>query len=262
MTDGYTLDNAWTHALERLHQLEAVHDPGSIRHLERLGVAEGWHCVEIGAGAGSVAAWLCRRVGSSGHVLATDIDTRFLSGQDYPNLEVRQHDIRSEPLPEAAFDLVHGRLVLMHLPERERALRSMVSAVKPGGWLLVEEGDVLTWLPDPRSAGAALFSKGTSAFNTVQAAAGLNDSCGRQLYLDVRSAGLVDVDGEGRVPMIRAGTPNAHMWRLTITQRRDQLTRAGLLTDEEMDRYLALYDDAGLVAMDYMVMAVWGRKEP
>jgi hypothetical protein len=62
--------------------------------------------------------------------------------------------------------------------------------------------------------------------------------------------------------MIRAGTPNAHMWRLTITQRRDQLTRAGLLTDEEMDRYLALYDDAGFVAMDYMVMAVWGRKEP
>jgi SAM-dependent methyltransferase len=107
--------------------------------------------------------WPCQRVGSSGHVLATDIDTRFLECLDYPNLEVRRHNIGSEPLPECAFDLVHGRLVLMHLPERERALQSMASPVKPGGWLLVEEGDVLTWLPDPRAHAALLFSKGTSA---------------------------------------------------------------------------------------------------
>jgi SAM-dependent methyltransferase len=260
MTDVYTLDNAWTQARERLGQLEAVHDPGSIRHLERLGVAEGWHCLEIGAGGGSVAAWLCQRVGSSGYVLATDIDTRFLESLDYPNLEVRRHNIGSEPLPEDSFDLVHGRLVLMHLPERERALQSMASALKPGGWLLVEEGDVLTWLPDARANGACLFSKGTSAFNTIQAAAGLNDNCGRRLLLDVRSTGLVDVDGEGRVPMIRAGKPNARMWQLTMTQRRDRITGAGLLTDEEMDQYLALFDDEEFVAMDYMVMAVWGRK--
>jgi SAM-dependent methyltransferase len=262
MTDGYTLDNAWTLARERLAQIEAVHDPGSIRHLERLGVAEGWHCLEVGGGGGSVAAWMSQRVGSSGRVLVTDIDTRFLEGLDYPNLEVRRHDIRFDPLPEAAFDLVHGRLLLMHLRERERALMSMVSAVKPGGWLLVEEGDVLTWLADQRAAGAPLFAKGTGAFNTVQVAAGVNESCGQCLYFDVRSTGLVDVDGEGRVPLIRAGSPNARMWQLTINQIRDRIIGAGLLTDDEMDRYLALYDDAGFAAMDFLLMAVWGRKAP
>jgi hypothetical protein len=148
----------------------------------------------------------------------------------------------------------------MHLPDRERALQRMTSALKPGGWLLVEEGDVLTWLPDPRAAGASLFSKGTAALNTIQAAAGSHITCGRGLYLDVLSTGLVAVDGEGRVPMIRAGTPNARMWQLTITQRRERITGAGLMTDQEMDRYLALYDDARFAAMDFMLMAVWGRK--
>src|SRR6516162_11866108 len=98
MTDVYTLDNAWTQARERLGQLEAVHDPGSIRHLERLGVTEGWHCLEVGAGGGSIAAWLCDKVGPTGHVLATDLDTRFLDRLEYSHLEVRRHDIGADAL--------------------------------------------------------------------------------------------------------------------------------------------------------------------
>jgi SAM-dependent methyltransferase len=137
MRDAYTLDNAWTQARERLGQLETVQDWGSIRHLEKLRVAQGWRCLEVGAGGGSVAAWLCQRVGSSGHVLATDIDTRFLESLDYPNLAVRRHDIVSDAIPEGAFDLVHARTVLMHLTARERALQNMIGALKPGGWLLV-----------------------------------------------------------------------------------------------------------------------------
>jgi hypothetical protein len=35
---------------------------------------------------------------------------------------------------------------------------------------------------------------------------------------------------------------------------------AGLLTDDEMDRFLALFDDPGLVAMWPILMAVWGRR--
>jgi len=52
---------------------------------------------------------------------------------------VRRHNMATEPLPEAAFDLVHARLVLMHLPEREQALARMISALKPAGWLIDEE---------------------------------------------------------------------------------------------------------------------------
>src|SRR5262245_60645354 len=92
-------------ALGRLRALEAALDSGTIRFLEALGTCEGWRCLEVGAGAGSIAAWLCQRVGATGHVLATDLDTRFLDALDAPNLEVRRHDITTDELPEGAFDL-------------------------------------------------------------------------------------------------------------------------------------------------------------
>ncbi len=146
MTD-YMLDNAWRQARERLAALEAWLDPGTTRHLEALGVGAGWRCLEVGAGGGSVAAWLGARVGPSGYVLATDIDTRFLDALAAPNVEVRQHDIVTEALPEGAFDLVHARAVLEHLPQHERALGRMAAALKPGGWLLVEDVDFASFVP-------------------------------------------------------------------------------------------------------------------
>jgi SAM-dependent methyltransferase len=257
---SYTLDNSWQHAHERLALLEAWLDPGTIHQLQAIGVAPGWRCLEVGAGAGSIAAWLSQRVGTTGHVLATDIDTRFLDRLEYPNLEVRRHDITTEALPEATFDLVHGRMVLMHLGERDRALECMVRALKPGGWLLLEEGDVASWLPDPRSKGAALFCKATTAFNQVQTAAGVDLNYGRRLYGSVAAAGLGSVEGEGCVTAIHAGSTSGRMWQLTFTQCRERIVGAGLLTDEDMDEFLALFDDASFAAMDYIVMAVWGRK--
>jgi ubiquinone/menaquinone biosynthesis C-methylase UbiE len=43
-------------------------------------VTDGWHCLEVGFGAGGVALWLAGQVGSTGRVVAVDIDPRFLDG--------------------------------------------------------------------------------------------------------------------------------------------------------------------------------------
>lgn len=112
----YALDNDWSEARQRLRLLEAGADSSTIRHLEVLGVAPGWRCLEVGGGGGSIAEWLCQRTGPEGHVVATDFNTRFLDALDLPNLEIRQHNIATDPLEEAAFDLVHTRAVLMHIP--------------------------------------------------------------------------------------------------------------------------------------------------
>src|SRR5918911_827294 len=131
----YLLDNAWQLARRRLARLEEQLDPGTLLHLEALGVGAGWRCLEVGGGGGSVADWLCRRVGPGGSVLATDLDTRFLEAVRAPNLEVRRHDIVAEELPDAAFDLVHARTVLNHLGRRDLALRRMAASPRPGGWI-------------------------------------------------------------------------------------------------------------------------------
>jgi SAM-dependent methyltransferase len=258
----YTLDNAWEHARERLALFQAYLDPWSVGHLEALGVSAGWHCLDVGAGSGSIAEWLCRCVGPTGRVVATDIDTRFLEILQEPNLDVRRHNVVTDPLPEAAFDLVHTRAVLMHLPEREQAIRRMVSALKPGGWFLAEEGDFSSYVPDPTvgTATVALFTKGWAAADQIYAAGGTDNWYGRRLYGDLCAAGLVDVQAEGRVRMIRGGSPHARLFRLTFTQLRERMVAAGLLTDQAVEQFLTLYDDPNFVSMSLVMMAVWGRR--
>jgi SAM-dependent methyltransferase len=82
---------------------------------------------------------MSKRVGPGGHVLATDINTDWMSGSLPANVELRRHDIGVDPLPEHAFDIVHARAVLTFVPERRSALARMIAALRPGGWFLVEE---------------------------------------------------------------------------------------------------------------------------
>ena len=96
--------------------LAALLDATTFAHLDRLGVAAGWRCWEVGAGATTVPAWLAGRVGPTGQVLATDIDLACLQTTGDPPFEVRRHDITADPAPAETFDLVHARLLLEHLP--------------------------------------------------------------------------------------------------------------------------------------------------
>src|SRR5271154_7189425 len=78
---------------QRLHYGQAVHDPPTVECLEAIGVARGWRCLDVGAGAGSITRWLAQRVGPEGHVVALDYNTRFLTGLPN-NVTVRQADVR------------------------------------------------------------------------------------------------------------------------------------------------------------------------
>jgi hypothetical protein len=113
-TDG--VDQARAKEHERLTGIEALFDRSTTQRLADLGVTDGWHSLEVGFGAGSVALWLAGQVGSTGRVVATDLDPRFMDGHGPANLEVRKHDLATDPLEEAAFDLAHARMVLEWTP--------------------------------------------------------------------------------------------------------------------------------------------------
>jgi SAM-dependent methyltransferase len=259
---SYLLDNAWDQQRQRLAGLEAWFDPGTIRHLTALGITAGWRCLEVGGGGGSIARWLSEQVGPTGNVMATDLDTRFLAALDEPNLGVRQHDITRDPLPERAFDLVHARFVLEHLANRAAALRSMAAALAGGGWLLLEETDSASWLPVPEAsaAAAALFTRWTQAFITLCQSTGVDPYSGRRGVGDLRALGLREVDAEGRVYIVRGGSPPAEVWRLTAEQVCPRITASGYLSEDEMTQILALLADPSFAWMEGLVMATWGRK--
>ncbi len=80
--ERYLLDNQQAQAGIRFDALSSLFDPATFRHIENLGITAGWRCWEVGSGGPTVPSWLARQVGPTGRVLATDIDTAWMSGAD------------------------------------------------------------------------------------------------------------------------------------------------------------------------------------
>ena len=104
-------------------------------------MTNGWRCLDAGAGTGSLASALASVVSPAGSVVALDIDTRFLDPLASSHLHVIQSDMTQDALPTGDFDLVHARLLLEHLAQRDIILTALVRATRPGGWVLIEDFD-------------------------------------------------------------------------------------------------------------------------
>jgi len=256
----YVFDNAHGKTHERFPALSDLYDDETIRCLRAVGVAPGWRCLEVAAGGGSIAQWLARQVGASGRVLATDVDARFLESLASSALEVRRHDVVRDPLPDSAFDLVHARLILVHLPERELALAKMAGALKPGGWLVCEEFDSLSMPADPALYPDECALKAQAAMQRVMAARGANTRYGRDLAARLRNHGLVDIRAHGRVTMWQGGSAGARLFRANFEQLREEMLRVGPLTQAGLDDELARLDDPRTVFPSPVMWTVCGRR--
>lgn len=258
----YAFQNVRAVQTERLRALEAVLDEGTAQQLDSLGVGVGWRCLEVGAGGGSVAAWLCDRVAPNGTVVATDLDTTVLRDLSRPNLEIRAHDVLKDDLPQREFDLVHLRLLLAWLSEPHAALQRLISTLKPGGWLLAEEMDFASVAADPRVGAAAqdVFARVVAAANAILAAQHtFNPHYGRRVAGDLVDAGLTDVGGEGRASIWRGGEAGGTVWRLTFAQLREPMLASGLVTSADIDEAIALCDHPGFWFVSQITMAARGR---
>ncbi len=262
MSGTYVFDNAWQQERRRLGALETIWDPWTLRNLEVIGVREGWRCAEIGAGGGSIARWLCRHVGSSGHVLATDLDPRLLESIQGPNLETRRHDITTEDLAPCAYDLVHTRLLLEHLPEHEEALRRMRAALKPGGWLLVEEFDHSTFLPDPGCdpEAGSVWQAWLGAFESLANERGLDLTYGGGLFGRLNRLNLEDVGAEGYMVTERGGSGTRGLLLLSVLKLRDDLIATGQIDGPSIDRLLELLGDPRFRWTSQLMVSAKGRR--
>lgn len=238
----------------RLDLLEARNDPATIAHLECIGVRPGWWCWEVGAGGGSITRWLCDRVGPTGYVLATDIDTRFVDRLDEPNLLTRRHDIVADEPPKVGFDLAHARLVLTGLPgAQSRALSNMLAALAPGGWLLIEEVSIL---PD----GASTHPAWGEVESTWKRLPNTDFDWARTLPSALTALGLRDVQCKSWVDVFQGATAAAQLHRTTFESIRPQLLAAGL-PEQRLDEALQATQDPANWLLGPLWFAAWGRLE-
>ncbi len=255
MTD-YRLSNAWERERERLAGIERIFDSSTIRHLDGIGVGEGWRCLELGAGGGTIAAWLCDRVGAKGHVVATDLDTRFLTELGAPNLEVLTHDVTTDDCPGEPFDLIHARALLEWVRDRDAVLKRLVTWLAPGGWLLVEDCQWSAMYPigPPTPLDATL-----AAVLQWLASGGYELDFGSRLPAAFGAQGLVDVGSEGRTVLARGASPEAAFYRLSVEQLRGPVVASGLIVDVVVDAALELLADPAFATMMPCLVSTWGR---
>lgn len=258
MADRYeTGDDEIEIEQRRLRLLAETRDPKTIDLLTRLGIGAGMHCLELGAGAGTISAWMADQVGADGRVMSTDIDTRF--HDDMPdNVIVREHDIEHDkPLPAGHFDIVHARAVLQHLPTREKVLGDLVELLKPGGWIVIEDGNFMEFaaqsLPDPYGpihqmiAGAA-HEEWREPNTSLHVAAWMRD------------LGLADIDVIGDVWAMRPGEAGGEWWFLALERAIPRMVEMGVVGEADGAAAMAQVRAPGFVMLSPTSIATIGRK--
>jgi NAD(P)H-dependent FMN reductase/precorrin-6B methylase 2 len=246
--------------LARLESLEKTLDPGSRRVLGQTGLAAGWSCLEVGAGAGSIANFLAERVGPEGAVTALDVAPRYLRERVRTGVRVVEGDIR-EWTEAACFDLVHSRYVLGHLAEVERALDRIATALRPGGWLVLEEMDFLA----SRFAGgsaenAGAFDRVNSAIRSTFIGRGMDPGLGVQLPALVAAAGFTVVNVEDDGHLVPGGSELALMMKASTEQLRDKYIATGLADDNDIDGYCRFAEHPAAWGVYYATVRVVARR--
>jgi ubiquinone/menaquinone biosynthesis C-methylase UbiE len=128
----------------RLRLINRVKWPTTERLLGSAGLRAGMRVLDLGCGGGAVTLKMAALVGSAGEVVGIDLDPSILrlaqQEADGSKLPVTFRHLEAEELnEEASYDFAYARYLMSHLRHPERALESMVRALRPGGLLAVED---------------------------------------------------------------------------------------------------------------------------
>ena len=216
--------------LERLRLIEQVFDPASRRRLLGTGLQAGWRCLEVGPGAGSIMTWMGEVVGTTGQVVAVELDPKFLGESGRSNVEIMRADVRTAQLPQQSFDLVHARYVLIHIPDYEVALTKMFNCLKPGGRLVLEEPDFLASRGiTGDEQGLVSFCKINQAIEQMYATRKMDCAPGLKLPALMQRRGLHHLTVENDAPLCAGGSGMATVMKMSAEQLRVKYLATGVV---------------------------------
>ena len=178
-------------------------------------------------------------------------------------LEVTRHDVTTDAIPAARYDLIHARLVLSHLPQRRDVLVRLTQALRPGGWLVIEDfSGAFERGSEPADPVEARYRKVHVALGDFLARS--NDNAAdfaASLPQVLASLGLAGVGGEGRLVFGRGGSPAVRVIEAGLRQLGDQIIAAGLVDRSALDEAIVfLTTPTSVVSLPVMVSA-WGQQK-
>lgn len=255
---GYAFSNRAPQAAAQLTTLEGYLDPLTISGLEAVGVRPGQRCLELGPGGGSIAHWLAARTGPTGQVVAVDKDTSRLAPA--PNLEIIQRDLADGLPVRGGFDLIHARLVLLHLPFRRRLLRELAGMLAPGGALVLGEfsRQPLEVLTAGSAADAELFTRVIDALiKVLEQGHGADLDWAHQVRAAMVGVGLRNIHTVEHAETW-AGGAGCRLHHVNSVQKQDALLAAGI-TEAELERFRQVVADPGFSARSWQFVCTRGQ---
>ncbi|MGE5166507.1 MAG: methyltransferase domain-containing protein [Sphingobacteriales bacterium] len=267
MVQSYPLGGTQTERDRLLAQAEQ-YAPTTSWLLDQIGIQPGWRTVDIGCGPIGILDLLSQRVGPTGAVVGLEREPRFvemaraeINGRGLENVTIVQADGLNTGLDKGSFDLVHERLVLINVSARETFLTEMLSLLRPGGTIALQDVDNVSWLCQPAHPSWDIL---LNAFHTVFHAGGGDPFIGRRLPVLLRAAGVQNIQTK-----VTVATPPPGDYRRThlislIDSIRDKVIAKGVLDEAKLNEHrqaLARHlEDPATTVIDKLLLQCWGQK--
>lgn len=224
-------------AVRRLHLLHRIYAPAGKRVLLKAGLREGMRVADFGCGVGMVSRMLAEIVGPAGEVVGIDVDKAQLEEAANWCAEIGLRNssfvaasAENTGLPRNSFDLVYCRFLLLHLPDPISCLREMRRILRPGGILVVEDGDLRSACSIPPSA----QNEFANLFARFEPLRGLNYSIANDLYHLVRETGFRDLRVDIHQPALLE-EEERYFLQWSVAEAGAAFVNAGLTTYEELE---------------------------
>lgn len=233
---NYLFNNATPDAELQVQLLAEILDGHTETVLSDLDIDTSWRCLDLGSGGGSIAGMLAGPFGVE-HVVAIDQDPRYVEQRQ--GLEIRQADLLHTDLGTEVYDLIHARLLFMHVPQnddqeqfdRAELLDRTINALKPGGVLVVSDWDC-THLNDMLLTGTSELREAFLAFQNALIALGvrrgMDPAWARHIPAAFTAEGLADVRGLVHNQLWRGGQPGMQLHACNSRQLQEPLLDTGV----------------------------------
>ena len=272
-TNGVTFDEyimgRTSEEYQRLRKQPLLWEPVTNRILEDIGVATGYNCLDVGCGPAEVSRIMGRMARPGGTI--TGIDTDAGLGQEafgvlkdtidcgFNFIEGNVEEI--DTIEGHPFDVTFVRFVLIHLGDPLAAVKKIYSWTKPGGYIVVQEYDFISWEVYPEFDAWKEFKK---VWYGVCEKAGRDTRIGLKLPSIFVDAGIgipegTDVVGrsgtlERAAPMILAGYKSVLPVALKM----------GLTTEARSQKFYEQMQNAPkenfYSALSPLLVSAWARK--
>ncbi len=253
-------------AVARLNILHGIYSPAGRQALVAAGLTEGMKVVDFGCGTGTMTRTLASMVGPTGSVTGVDVNAAQLEQATeaclrdcLTNTQFVEGDACNTGLDRESFDLVYCRFLLLHLPDPVACLHEMWDVLKPGGILLVEDGDLASATSVPATALDAF----ADLFSRLGPIRGVDYSIANRLGHLVADAGFSDMGLKVHQPADRAGATGL-LLKWSVEEAGPAFVESGLITRDQLKRTLSQMQkalaDPNVLALAPRMSLVWGRK--